>query len=257
MSKLVEVVKHEGGYVSLLLSSKPVNALSYPFMNELKITIENLEKDSSVKGFIITSNIQKIFSAGLDLRELYKPKKENFIRFWSTFQELIYTICKSKLASVAAINGQCPAGGCILSMACDYRIMMKGFNIGLNETQIGLVAPLWAVDLMKNTIGVRKTDYLCQTGDLISSEEALKCGLVDQVVDSLEELKTKSHEMIKKFVAVPDFARARTKWDVRKGYLLGFDNYKKEEIEMLLASNEQTTKDITPIVMKMFAKSKL
>lgn len=110
MSKsLVEIVKHEG-YVTLLLTSKPVNALSYPFMNELKTTIENLEKDSTVKGVIFTSNISKIFSAGLDLRELYKPKKENFIRFWTTFQEFIYTVYKTKLTTIAAINGECPAG---------------------------------------------------------------------------------------------------------------------------------------------------
>lgn len=142
-------------------------------------------------------------------------------------------------------------------MACDYRIMMKSYKIGLNETQIGLVAPIWAIDLMKNTIGFRKTDLLCQTGDLITAEEALKIGLVDEVVENLEELKDKSHKMVQKLIKIPDFARAKTKYEVRKGFLNEFDRIKKSEVEMLLETNEQTTKDISPIVMKLFSKSKL
>ena len=55
-----------------------------------------------MKGFILTSGL-KTFCAGLDLREFYKPKIENFQEFWEAFQDLIFTIHQSRLVSIAGI----------------------------------------------------------------------------------------------------------------------------------------------------------
>jgi 3,2-trans-enoyl-CoA isomerase len=254
---LVVTKKSELGVATLVLSSKPVNALSTHLMTDVINAVKSLENDKSVQAVVITSAYDKIFSAGLNLKELYKPKPENFKRFWGSLQEMIYTIYKSRLVTIAAINGECPAGGCILSMACDYRIMLDGFKIGLNEAKIGLVAPAWAIDLMKNTIGFRPTDMLCQKGSLISSQEALKIGLVDEVVTTIEELQDRVTSNLKEWLNVIDFARSRTKLEVRKDFLLNFEKTRDAEIEMLISMNDAMSKELGPIMMKMFSKSKL
>jgi Delta3-Delta2-enoyl-CoA isomerase len=179
----------------------------------------------------LTSGVPKIFSAGLDLREFYKPKIENFQEFWEAFQDLTLTIYKSRLTSIAAINGAAPAGGCILSMACDYRIMVEGFVIGLNETQIGLVAPYWSILLMKNTVGNRVADLLIQTGELIPTKTALHYGLVDEFVLSNEELFEKCKIQMKKFSLIDQNAKYQSKLSVRKEFFEEFPKLKKEEID--------------------------
>merc|ERR1711976_89868 len=89
----------------------------------------------------------------------------------------------SRLATIAAINGHSPAGGCLMAISCDHRVMAEGkFTIGLNETLLGIVAPFWFQDTMVNTVGHRETERALQLGLLYSAEEAKKVGLVDQLV---------------------------------------------------------------------------
>eukprot|EP01080_Neovahlkampfia_damariscottae_P007694 gene7694-12160_t len=230
MSKLVEV-QLETNYAVLTLKNKPVNSLSKALMKELRNSILELENQPKINGFILTSGLKKIFCAGLDLREFYKPKIENFQEFWEAFQDLTLTIHQSRLVSIAAINGASPAGGCIIAMACDYRIMMDGFVIGLNETQIGLVAPYWAILLMKYTVGNRAADVLLQTGELIPTKKAVEIGLVDEMVFSNEELLDKCKTQMKKYLSINQSARYQSKLSVRKDFLEIFPKLKQEEID--------------------------
>ena len=75
-----------------------------------------------------------------------------------------------------------PAGGCLLSLCCDYRVMQgPKFTIGLNETLLGIVAPFWFKDTMLNTVGQRHTELALQLGTLFTADQALSIGLVDKV----------------------------------------------------------------------------
>jgi 3,2-trans-enoyl-CoA isomerase len=91
---------------------------------------------------ILTSSLPSIFSAGLDLTELYKPDPSRLPKFWESFQQLYIDLYGSRLAIIAAMNGHAPAAGCMLALSSDYRIMSKG-KIGLNESKLGICAPPW------------------------------------------------------------------------------------------------------------------
>lgn len=72
-------------------------------------------------------------------------------------------------------KGHAPAGGCLLAMSCEYRIMVNGkFTIGLNETALGIVAPTWFMDTMCHTIPIRQAEYALTTARMFSVDEALK-----------------------------------------------------------------------------------
>ncbi|XP_056264173.1 enoyl-CoA delta isomerase 1, mitochondrial-like isoform X2 [Pseudoliparis swirei] len=205
------------GVAVMRLQSPPVNSLSLDFITELCISVEKLEMDKSCRGLILTSSQPKVFSAGLDITEMYGKSPEHYGEFWRAVQEMWLKIYGSSMVTIAAINGSSPAGGCLMSMTCDYRIMADNprYSIGLNETQLGIVAPFWFKDTMTNTVGHRTTEVALQLGLLYNPSEALKIGLVDQVVPEDQVLATATQTMTK-WLAIPDHARALTKSMMRK-----------------------------------------
>lgn len=128
-------------------------------------------------------------------------------------------------------QGSSPAAGCLLAVTCDYRIMADNarYTIGLNETQLGIVAPFWSEsismesvavftrwplhitglicvcrfkDTMVNTVGYRTTELALQLGQLYSSAEALQIGLVDKLVPEDQVITTATQTMTK-WLAIP------------------------------------------------------
>ncbi|KAG7258939.1 hypothetical protein CRUP_000053, partial [Coryphaenoides rupestris] len=150
-------------------------------LTEFTATLENLEKDKSCRGVIITS----IFSAGLVILEMYQTSPEHCSEFWKAVQELWLKLYGSNLATIAAINGSSPAGGCLVSIACDYRIMADNpcYSIGLNETLLG-------IRHNGEHVGHRTTEMALGLGLLYSAPEALNIGLVDKLVPEDQVVNT-------------------------------------------------------------------
>lgn len=93
--------------------------------------------------------------------------------------------------------------------------MLNNFTIGLNETQLGIVAPGWFIASMRNTIGLRQTELALTTGKLFKTEEALKVGLIDEIASSKEEGLQKAEGFLQKFARIPPIARSMTKRALR------------------------------------------
>ncbi|KAK3588949.1 hypothetical protein CHS0354_043118 [Potamilus streckersoni] len=202
------------GIAEMSLNRPPVNSLSLEFMTEINIALEKLEHEKFCRGVIITSAIPKIFSAGLDILEMYQPKPERLSEFWKTLQDMWLLLFGSRLTTIAAINGHSPAGGALVAMSCDYRIMAPGFNIGLNETQLGIVPPFWFIDTMMHTIGSRQTELCCQKGLMLSTEEAARIGLVDKVVP-LDQIASEAKAEMQSWLKIPVAAKLITKQTIR------------------------------------------
>ncbi|XP_048847902.1 enoyl-CoA delta isomerase 1, mitochondrial [Brienomyrus brachyistius] len=205
------------GIAVMKLHSPPVNTLSLDFLTEIAISLEKLEMNKGCRGVVVTSALPKIFSAGLDILELYGRSPERCGEFWRAVQEMWLKFYSSRLVTIAAINGSSPAGGCLLSMTCDYRIMADNprYGIGLNETQLGIVAPFWFKDTMVNTVGHRTAEIALQLGLLYSPQDALKIGMVDELVPE-EKLVSTATEAMARWFAIPDHARQITKSAMRK-----------------------------------------
>jgi 3,2-trans-enoyl-CoA isomerase len=232
-------VDETNGIAVLSMNKKPVNSLNLEMLTELTITLEKLESDDKCNGLVITSALPKIFSAGLDINELYQPKPGKLAEFWRALQDFWIKLYVSPLATAAAINGHSPAGGCLMAMSCDYRVMASGnYAIGLNETLLGIVAPFWFIDTMRNVIGQRHTERALQLGLMIPSNEALKIGLVDSLVDESEVVNAAKKELAN-WLKVPGFARQLTKSQMRK-----------PTVERLLARRDQEIENIQEFLTK-------
>ena len=145
-----------------------------PTWQQLAAQLDELEKDRSVRGVVFRSGLQKdIFTAGNDITELYAPKTslERYRDFWVTQNTFLAKLYRSRLVTVAAIRGACPARGCNLALSCDYRVMTDFGNIGLNEVALGIPVPAYWAQLMQRTIGQRNAEKLLPYGVLATAEE--------------------------------------------------------------------------------------
>ncbi|XP_057366646.1 enoyl-CoA delta isomerase 1, mitochondrial-like [Daphnia carinata] len=220
ISSLVHLEEKQG-YTVISMQKNPVNSLSLEMIQALSESLSELEKNKC-KGFILTSACPGIFSAGLDIREIYQPTEGRLKEFWSSLQTLWLQLYGSKMASVALINGHAPAGGCLLAVGCDSRVMVNGKSkIGLNETRLGIVAPFWFKDAFVNTIGVRQSERALQLGSLFSPEEAFKIGLVDRVLPDMESATAAAESELKEFLQIPAMARYLSKMRIREAPLKG------------------------------------
>lgn len=186
-------VDDDAGIAILTMNRPPANSLSLEMNEAICTAIKNVEANPKIQSAILASTNPKIFSAGLDISELVSPDKDRLPKFWNSLQQVYIDLYGSRLATVAAIQGHAPAAGCFLAMACDYRVMSAGDinsetkkkhipTIGLNETKLGISAPSWMGQLLVRTIGYRQAELALALGTLFPPEEALKIGLVDDVV---------------------------------------------------------------------------
>jgi enoyl-CoA hydratase/carnithine racemase len=110
--------------------------------------------------------------------------RATFRTFWIDFFGLCAALARSPIPVVAAITGHAPAGGAVLSIMCDYRVMARGaFKIGLNEVQVGLSVPECIQAALRRLVGTYRAERLLVAGAMIDAEAAHAIGFVDELVE--------------------------------------------------------------------------
>ena len=213
--RFLQVEVSPEGYAVVRICKEPVNSMSLELWSELDRCLHELEADSrNLKGVVLASGVRRpLFTAGNDLNELYAKKttKARFTDFWRAQTHFLAHLNSTKLVTVAAIKGACPAGGCITALSCDYRIMTeeKGY-IGLNEVLIGLPVPKLWCKLMERNIGAKYAHSALMTGKMFKPREALAVGLVDELAPE-PDLLARAEGVIKKWAKLPHFGVSTTK----------------------------------------------
>lgn len=201
MNALVERSRHEDGIHHLRLTRAPVNALNPALCHALAAAVDEAVADGA-QGIVLDGG-PKVFSAGLDVPYLLSLDATGLRAAWEAFFHAARSLAASPVPVVAAIAGHAPAGGCVLALCCDYRVMAAGpFQIGLNETQVGLVAPEGIQRLMRRLVGPHRAERLLVAGEMIDAQRALEIGLVDELT-GIDEVSTRSHEWLRALLALP------------------------------------------------------
>jgi 3,2-trans-enoyl-CoA isomerase len=207
------------GVATLTLAKEPVNSLDTAAWAALAAALAALEARADVKALVLASGLARdVFSAGNDLGELYAPgtTRERYERFWIVQNDFLAALYSSRLATVAAVRGACPAGGCIIAMCCDASIMAEGpaATMGLNEVRLGIPVPkMWAA-VMARRIGPAAAERLLLGGEMLSGPAAAAAGLVDRLVPA-GELMAAARAAAAAGGALPGHARAATKLSLR------------------------------------------
>ncbi|XP_044752679.1 enoyl-CoA delta isomerase 1, mitochondrial-like [Coccinella septempunctata] len=229
--KLVDVVvDSQTGIASVILQRPPVNSLNLEIMTELSGALGDLEKNEC-KGVILRSSLEKLFSAGFDYKEMHKPTLERAKKFWTSVQDVWIKLYGHSAPTVACMHGATPAGACILTLGCEYRVMVKGGSIGLNETHMGFSPPMWFIETMEDIIGRRQSELALTSGRMFSAEEALSYGLIDEIAENKEEAFSKSIAFCNLFKNIPPKARATTKKLIRNRRLQAFIENREQDFK--------------------------
>lgn len=213
---LVEHREHPNGVVELALARAPVNALDPELCSQLADAV----RDAIASGAsgIVLSGGPKVFSAGLDVPHLLGLGDDRTaIRdAWAGFFDAVRAIGESPVPVVAAIAGHAPAGGCVLALCCDYRVMARSddatrpFRIGLNETQVGLVAPEGIQHLLRRVVGGYRAERMLVAGEMVDSARALNIGLVDELA-AIDAVGTRALAWLDALLALPRQPMLRTR----------------------------------------------
>ncbi|MES2456589.1 MAG: enoyl-CoA hydratase/isomerase family protein [Bacteroidota bacterium] len=209
------------------------NALNREMITELNDLFLNISTDPNIGGVILTGKDQ-FFSAGLDLFELYHYSESEAESFWHLFLDFVATITAFRKPMVAAINGHSPAGGCVIALACDYRIMAEGkFIVGLNEVPVGIIVPNSIFKLYSFWLGQASATRNLLEGKLFSPDEALQAGLVDELVNGASIL-TAAERKIRKYMAMEANTWSASKLNIRKDLIAATAADQQEELDLML-----------------------
>ena len=210
------------------------NAINTEMVAELSQIIKSIEQDDSILGVIIGGK-EGYFSAGLDLIELYNYNEAEIKTFWEDFLNLIGTLISFKKPLIAAISGHAPAGGCLLSLCCDYRIMAEGrYIIGLNEIPVGLIIPESIFAIYSFWIGKAKAYRYLLEGKLVSPATALEIGMVDEVVN-LASILTAAERQMQKYIVLDANTWRQSKLNLRTELIQQISQDQTETIQILLS----------------------
>jgi len=184
------------------------NAIDLALVTELENLLSQVARDSRVNSLVLTGSNDKFFSIGFAIPFLYDLPKQDFKVFYQAFNRLCLTLYSFPKPTLAAMSGHAIAGGCILALCCDYRLIASGHRLmGLNEIKLGVPVPYPSDRILREIVGGRQASLIMETGDFYTPEKALLLGLVDQVV-SIDELETIAVEKIRGIGALssPAFA---------------------------------------------------
>lgn len=251
---MIVTTDHGGGIRELRLDRPPVNALNPDLVAALREAVHRAPREGARA--LVLSGSNGRFSGGLDVVHLLAIDRAGIRQLWHDFYDLLLALAGSKIPVAAAITGHSPAGGAVLSLYCDYRIMADGeYRIGFNEVQVGIPMPLAILRCVERLVGARQAERLCVGGLLISPEEARRIGLVDELMP-LERVVERAIEWAKGIVALPPNAMARTRDATRAGFVRLMEEGLASESELLVDNwfSEETQSTLRKVVERLKKK---
>ena len=225
---MLETINH-GTVRELRLARPPVNAINPEL---IEILIEALNDAAGSCEAIVISGRPGMFTAGLDVPELIQYNRDQMLQVWNQFLLMLKTIARLPVPSAIAITGHAPAGGIVMALYGDYRIMPKGdFITGLNEVQVGLVVSSVIHKALERAVGPRTAEKILVAGKVLKAEQALEIGLIDELADDPDDVVRRAVNWCEQMLALPRLAMTTARSMVRSNLIRLFDENSIMDVE--------------------------
>jgi Delta3-Delta2-enoyl-CoA isomerase len=243
------------GILELRMNRPPVNALDPALVGALRQAID--EAPARGAEGIVLAGTQGMFSAGLDVPALLQLDRQDMRLFWQDFFALAGAIARSPLPIVSAVTGHSPAGGAVLALLSDYRVMAHGpFRIGLNEVQVGLIVPDCIQLALRRVVGRYRAERLLVAGAMLDAEQALETGFVDELVP-IEQVVRRARNWMAELLALPRAAMRGTRELARADLAAAFEDPSALPVEAFLDSwfSDATQQVLSAMVARLRDRS--
>lgn len=199
-----------------------LNALNIEALEELDRVFAGLKQDESVRAILLTGAGERAFAAGADIREIAELSAEEGQSFALRGQGIFRRIETLGKPVIACIRGFALGGGCELAMACTLRLAADTARLGQPEVKLGVIAGYGGSQRLPRLVGRGAALKLLLTGAIIDAHEALRIGLVDEVVPA-PDLMQRAEALALEIAANAPLAIAGTLQAVDEGLDLPLD----------------------------------
>ncbi|MEG0307746.1 MAG: short-chain-enoyl-CoA hydratase [Clostridium sp.] len=235
------ILEKEGNVAIVKLNRpKALNALNSDTLREISLVIDEVSNDNEVYAVIITGE-GKAFVAGADISEMQDLNALEGKQFSVLGNEVFRKLEKLEKPVIAAINGFALGGGCELAMACDIRIASVKAKFAQPEAGLGITPGFGGTQRLARLVGEGIAKQLIYTCEMINSEEALRIGLVNKVVEP-EMLLEEAKSMANKIAKNAPIAVRQCKVAINRGLQMDIDSavmYEAEAFGICFATEDQ------------------
>jgi enoyl-CoA hydratase len=210
--------------IALLTLNRPkvLNALNRAVFTELSTAIEEIAANDAIRAVLLTGAGEKAFAAGADIQELAAVSALEGQQLAERGQRIFSQIENLGKPVIACINGFALGGGCELAMATTIRIASETARLGQPEVKLGLLPGYGGSQRLPRLVGKGAALKLLLTGEMITAAEALRIGLVDEVVPT-SELLPRGLQLAQTMAGMAPIAIRQTIAAVNAGYDLPLD----------------------------------
>ncbi len=163
-----------------------LHALNAQMFDDLERVFRVLEADDQVRVILLTGTGERAFAAGADIRGLVDTDAKSGRAVSDRGQEVFRQIELCRKPVIACVNGVALGGGCELAMACTIRIASETAKMGLPEVKLGLIPGYGGTQRLVRLVGRGAALRMMLTATIVGGEEALRLGLVQEVVPAAE-----------------------------------------------------------------------
>lgn len=225
--------KENGVWVLTINRPESLNALNSHVLNDLADSLRQIsELDyETAKVLVITGAGEKSFVAGADIKEMLDMTHDQAVAFAQKGQSVFHELNLLKIPVIAAVNGFALGGGLELALGCDFMIASDNAKFGLPEVSLGLIPGFGGTVRLTRAVGIRKARELTFTGEIIKADEALRLGIVSQVVPQ-SELMMAVNKKIEMIITKSPLAVGRAKLSINQAFDLETEKALENEAEI-------------------------
>jgi enoyl-CoA hydratase/carnithine racemase len=203
------------GIATVRLERPPVNALSFEVQEGLRAAAVEVTERPDVSAVIFYGG-EKVFAAGADVKEMQAMSYTDMVDHSAALQAAFIAIARIPKPTVAAITGYALGAGCELTLTCDFRVAAQDARLGLPEVLLGVIPGAGGTQRLSRLVGPAKAKDMIFTGRFVGAEEALRIGLVDEVV-APGEVYDAALRRVKRYVGGPAYAIRAAKEAIDRG----------------------------------------
>jgi enoyl-CoA hydratase/carnithine racemase len=205
----------EGGIGTIRLDRPPMNALNVEIQDALQVVAAEAAARRDVSAVIIYGG-EKVFAAGADIKEMQTMTYTDMVDRSAALQAAFTAVARIPKPTVAAVTGYALGGGCELALTCDFRVAGENAKFGQPEVLLGVIPGAGGTQRLSRLVGPSRAKDIIFTGRFVSAEEALRIGLVDEVV-APEDVYAAALGRVQRYVGGPAYAIRAAKEAIDRG----------------------------------------